>query len=262
MFLSIDVGNTQTTVGLFGDTGAFEHGWRMATNRADTADELRQRLYGFLQMDGYAQDVITDAGVASVVPVLSRAWQRAFARAGAHEALIVTSHTTADMRIDMPHPETLGADRVANAVAARATYGDPVIVVDFGTATNIDVVDKSGAYRGGVISPGVMLSASALFDRAAKLSSVSIEAPEQTLGDTTAHAVQSGLVVGAAASAEGLVARIKEELQIPEAQVVATGGLARTVAEATQLFDAVDDDLTLRGIYLLWQWEMGIRPGA
>ena len=143
---------------------------------------------------------------------------------------------------------------MANAIAGMRTYGAPVIVVDFGTATNIDVVDRDGAYRGGTIAPGVMLSADALFSRAAKLSSVPIEAPDHALGDSTETAVQSGLVIGAAAQAEGLVARIKKELDIEDATVVGTGGLARTVSVATDLFDAVDSDLTLRGIRDIWEW--------
>ena len=155
----------------------------------------------------------------------------------------------------MPLPRQVGADRIANAVAARNTYGAPVIVVDFGTATNIDVVDEGGAYRGGAISPGLMLSANALFSRAAKLASVPIEAPAHALGSTTEEALQSGLVIGAAAQAEGLVARIRAELGAPEATVVATGGLARTVAQATDVFDAIDPDLTLRGIREIRLWE-------
>ena len=128
-------------------------------------------------------------------------------------------------------------------------------MVDFGTATNIDVVDRAGAYRGGTIAPGLILSAEALFARAAKLSSVPIEAPAHALGDSTETAVQSGLVIGAAAQAEGLVARIKAELDIADATVVGTGGLARTVSVATDLFDVVDPDLTLRGIREIWAWQ-------
>ena len=153
----------------------------------------------------------------------------------------------------MPHPERVGADRIANAVAARDRYGSPVVVVDFGTATNIDVVDDSGAYRGGAISHGLMLSENALFERAAKLSSIPIEAPASALGDDTESAVQSGLVIGAAAQAEGLVARILQEPGIGGAKIIATGGLAKTVSVATDVFDVVDPELTLRGIYLIWK---------
>ena len=161
------------------------------------------------------------------------------------------------LEIDMPNPRQVGADRIANAIAARTSYGSPVIVVDFGTATNIDVVDARGAYRGGTIAPGLMLSADALFSRAAKLSSVPIEVPPAALGYDTETAVQSGLVIGAAVQAEGLVARIKSELGIEDAPVIGTGGLARTVSGATDLFDFIDPDLTLRGIF-----EMALRAEA
>ncbi len=254
MFLSIDVGNTQTTLGMYDASGARVAGWRMVSDRANTADELRARLVGYLTMDGFDASDVTDAAVACVVPVIARTWSRCLERMLGHAPLLVGPDTTCDMPVLLENPKTIGADRIANAIAAVSTYGAPVVVVDFGTATNIDVVDATGAYRGGTISPGLMISAGALFDRAAKLSSVTIKAPGQTLGDTTEKAVQSGLVVGAAAQAEGLVARIKRELDIAGAPVIGTGGLARTVGEATDLFDAIDDDLTLRGIREIWLW--------
>lgn len=255
MFLSIDVGNTQSTLGLFDETGTLVHGWRMSTNATDTSDMLHSRLWGFFMKDGLELGCVTDAGVASVVPALELAWRRCLGTHLGREPLVVRAGTPYGMEVAMPDPRQVGADRIANAIAARATYGAPVIVVDFGTATNIDVVDAEGRYRGGVISPGLVLSAGALTSRAAKLASVPIEAPEHALGDTTEHAMQSGLVIGAAAQAEGLVARIKAELGAPEAHVVGTGGLARTVARATELFDAIDPDLTLRGIREIWLWE-------
>jgi len=184
--------------------------------------------------------------------MLSRAWNRCLTEVLGHAPLMVSPGDDYGMEIRMPYPRSLGADRIANAIAARADYGAPVIVVDFGTATNIDVVDATGAYRGGTISPGLMISAAALFDCAAKLSNVPIEAPAHVLGDTTETAVQSGLVIGAAAQTEGLVARIKAELGIESAPVVGTGGLARTVSHATDVFCCVDPDLTLRGIRDIW----------
>lgn len=252
MFLSIDVGNTQTTIGLFADDGAFDHGWRLATDRADTSDALRERLYGYFTMDGRDLKSVTDAAIASVVPVLSRAWFRCMQKTLGCDPMLIGPETPHIIPVDMPSPTTVGADRIANAVAAIRTYGAPVIVVDFGTATNIDVVDRKGSFRGGTIAPGIMSSANALFSRAAKLSSVPIKAPAHALGDTTETAVQSGLVIGAAAQAEGLVRRIKAELGIEDAPVIATGGLARTVSEATDLFTAIDSDLTLRGIRQIW----------
>lgn len=255
MLLTIDIGNTQTTIGAFSETGETLVCWRMPTNRADTSDSLRSRLFGYFTMDGFDIREVDDACVCSVVPVLTRAWLRCFQRLLGHDPLIVGTGADAGMELYLKHPESVGADRIANAVAATLTYGCPVIVVDFGTATNIDVVDRKRRYRGGAIMPGLILSAEALFERAAKLSSIPIEAPAHALGDSTESALQSGLVIGAAAQAEGLVSRIKDELQMPEAKVVGTGGLARTVSVATDIFDAIDPDLTLRGIREIWQWQ-------
>lgn len=255
MLLTIDVGNTQTTIGLFADDGSNVTCWRMPTLHTDTSDSLRSRLFGYFAMDGHPISEVDDACVASVVPVLTRAWLRCFQRMLGHDPLIVGPGADCGMELLLKNPAKIGADRIANAVAAVNDYGTPAIVVDFGTATNIDVVDREGRYRGGAIMPGVILSADALFARAARLSSIPIEAPAHALGDSTETALQSGLVIGAAAQAEGLVARIKEELSIPDATVIATGGLARTVSVATDLFDAVDPDLTLRGIREIWEWQ-------
>ncbi|MBR3327455.1 MAG: type III pantothenate kinase [Atopobiaceae bacterium] len=257
MLLTVDVGNTQTTIGLFAPDGSNITCWRMPTLHTDTSDSLRSRLFGYFAMDGCDFGYVADAAVASVVPVLTRAWLRCFQRMLRHDPLLVGPGASCGMPLAVKNPEGVGADRIANAVAAAHTYGTPVIVVDFGTATNIDVVDQNGAYRGGTIGPGLMLSADALFARAAKLSSVPVENPEHALGDSTEAALQSGLVIGAAAQAEGLVARIKRELDAPNATVVGTGGLARTVSKATDLFDAVDPDLTLRGIREIWCWQRG-----
>ncbi len=253
MFLAIDVGNTQTTIGLIDDAGVTTKCWRMSTNGTDTSDMLHERLYSYFMKDGLDLSLLTSAGVASVVPVLQRAWRVCLCSLLGEDPLRVMAGTDYGMMVDMPNPAQVGADRIANAIAARETYGAPVIVVDFGTATNIDVVDARGAYRGGAISPGLMLSANALFSKAAKLSSIPVEAPEHALGDTTETAMQSGLVIGAAAQAEGLVARMKAELGIEDAPVIGTGGLAGTVSKATDLFYAVDPSLTLRGIWLIWK---------
>lgn len=259
MFLAIDVGNSQSTIGLFDEGGTLTESWRLATNAKDTSDMLHGWLHTYFAKDGLDLACVTQAGVASVVPVLTRAWRHCLGDLLGAEPVVVRPGEDCGLPIRMPHPEQVGADRIANAVAAVADFGAPVIVVDFGTATNIDVVDAEGAYRGGAISPGLMLSAEALFARAAKLASTPVVAPASALGTTTETAIQSGLVIGAAAQAEGLVARIKAELGIPDAPVVGTGGLARTVACATDLFDAVDPGLTLRGIWRLTQRE---RAGA
>ena len=230
MFLAIDVGNTQTTLGLFREDGSLARGWRMSTDTSDTADMLHARLLSFFAKDGLALDDASEAGVASVVPALERAWKRCLTAHLGKAPLVVRASEGYGMEVAMPDPRQVGADRIANAIAARSTYGSPVIVVDFGTATNIDVVDQRGRYRGGAISPGLMLSANALFSRAARLASVPIEAPARALGDSTESALQSGLVVGAAAQAEGLGSvvlgifeeeKLRELLELPEGMGVA-----------------------------------------
>ena len=237
MFLSIDVGNTQTAIGLFDSEGTMVRGWRMPTDQSDTSDILHGRLFTFFQKAGLSLDDVEAGGLSCVVPVITRAWQRCFELLLNKPLTRINALSTDKIRFNIPHPELVGADRVANSVAATERYGYPVIVVDFGTATNLDVVDKDGVFRGG----------------AAKLSSIPIQAPETVLGNTTESAVQAGIVVGAAAQAEGLVARTLKEPGIEGATVIATGGLANTVSEATDVFDVVDPQLTMRGIYLIWK---------
>ena len=279
MFLAIDVGNSQTTIGLI-ENGSVERRWRLKTDRLDTSDELDAALRSFLALDGIALADVHAAAVASVVPVLTDMWRNALAHALGKEPFIVSAAEVRGIEVAMPYPSQIGADRIADAVEARGTYGSPAIVVDFGTATNIDVVDARGRYRGGCIAPGLMLSASALFEKAAKLASIPIEVPPAPIGDTTEHALQSGLVLGVAAQAEGLVRRIKEQLadeaerealasfaggdedrahavqaarkEVLDCPVIATGGLSRVIERATDVFDSVDMDLTLRGVWRIW----------
>jgi type III pantothenate kinase len=254
MFLAIDVGNTQTTLGLIDAEGAVLEQWHMATNADDTADELVGRLYSFFAVRGLdLKQSVDSAGIACVVPLIVRSWRGALAQIGIVEPKVVDAVDQTLIDIHMPNPKQVGADRIANAAAAVKRWGAPVIVVDFGTATNIDVVDTAGAYSGGAIAPGLMLSAKALFARAAKLSNTPIVAPESALGYDTETAIQSGIVIGAAAMAEGLVSRIREAIGAPDAPCIATGGLATVVAKATDVFDAVDRDITLEGIWLLAQ---------
>lgn len=246
MLLAIDMGNTQTALGLF-DNEELLHSWRMPTDRTFTKDELHVRLLGYFHKDGFDLAQVNAIAFAGVVPQLMREWEGVAEVLNAR--LVVVGGATASVTsIDAANPAEVGADRIANATAAAALYGSPSIVVDFGTATNIDVVNEQGAYIGGCIAPGIRVSLDALTARAARLASVPLEAPEQTVGRNTVEAVQSGTVIGAAAMAEGLVARIKRELGRDDARVIATGGLARVVAEATDVFDVVDPQLTIKGI--------------
>lgn len=246
MLLAIDMGNTQTALGLF-DNDELVHAWRMPTDRTLTKDELHVRLLGYFRKDGLDLGCVDAIAFAGVVPQLMREWEGVAREMGAR-LVVVGRETAAVTNIDAPNPAEVGADRIANATAAAALYGAPSIVVDFGTATNIDVIDERGAYIGGCIAPGIRISLDALTARAARLASVPLEAPAATIGRSTVEAVQSGTVVGAAAMAEGLVARIKRELDCADATVIATGGLARVVAEATGVFDHVDPQLTIKGI--------------
>ena len=246
MLLAIDMGNTQTAMGLFdGDT--LVQSWRMPTDRSFTADEIHVRLLGFFRMYGLSLDAVDAIAFAGVVPQLSREWHAVAERIAAC-AVVVGPQTAAVTKLRAASPEQVGADRIANAVAAERFYGAPAIVVDFGTATNIDVIDDEGYYIGGAIAPGIRISMDALTARAAKLASVPLETPEHAIGRDTVECVQVGAVMGAAAMAEGLVARIKRELGAPHATVIATGGLASVVAGSTDVFDVVDGQLTIKGI--------------
>ena len=267
MLLTVDIGNTQTTLGLFNEAGQLLRQWRMASDKTDTADELHERLFGYFLMLGLDLADVRHVAIASVVPVLTREWHYMLGHILEQEDVLTVDATRdCGIKIAMPDPRQVGADRIANAVAARASYGAPVIVVDFGTATNIDVVDGCGAFRGGAIMPGLMLSARALFSQAARLSSVSLVVPAHALGTDTETAVQSGIVIGAAAQAEGLVRRIMGELRaedpgLSKVPIVGTGGLVREIARATNLFDALDPDLTVRGIYQIWEHRAKKREG-
>ncbi len=253
MLLTIDVGNTQTTLCLFDTTHSIAKQWRMATDTTDTTDQLHERLFGYFLMNNFSLEIVCKAAIASVVPILTQRWEECIRELYGFTPYVVDATKDCGMNIDMPYPTQVGADRIANAVAAKSLYGAPCIVVDFGTATNIDVVDANGSFCGGAIMPGFMLSAQSLFARAAKLSSVTLVAPKNALGKTTEEALQSGMVIGAAAQIEGLVARIKKELGNEEIPVIATGGVAPIVMEATDIFDHHNPDLTLIGVKKIYE---------
>ncbi len=253
MLLTIDVGNTQTTLCLFDKDQTIAKQWRMATDTTDTTDQLHERLFGYFLMNNLSIDIVSKAALASVVPILAQRWEDCIMELYGFKPYVVDPTKDCGMPIDMPYPTQVGADRIANALAAKELYGAPCIVVDFGTATNIDVVDHKGAFCGGAIMPGFMLSAQSLFSRAAKLSSVNLVAPKHALGRTTEEALQSGMVIGAAAQIEGLVARIQKELGDTSIPVVATGGVAPVVMQATDIFDHHNPDLTLLGVKKIYE---------
>jgi type III pantothenate kinase len=245
MLLTVDVGNTQTALGLFRDGDLADH-WRLATERSSTADELGVLLAGLLDFE-----TVDGICLASTVPVLIREWE-ALASKWAHATLLVVGpgvKTGIPIRYD--DPREVGPDRIVNAVAAKERYGAPVIVVDFGTSTNYDVVSPQGEFIGGVLAPGVEISMDALFARAARLVKVDYVAPPSVIGKTTITALQSGLVYGFAGQVDGIVGRIRGELDA-DAPVVATGGFADIVAPHSETIERVDPFLTLEGLRLVW----------
>ncbi|HET6624253.1 MAG TPA: type III pantothenate kinase [Gaiellaceae bacterium] len=246
MLLAVDVGNTQTVLGLYPDGELTDH-WRLATERWTTADELGVLLAGLLDLD--AVDGIC---LASTVPVLVREWELVASKWASAPLLVVGPGMKTGIAIRYDDPREVGADRIVNAVAAKERYGAPVVVVDFGTSTNFDVVSNEGEYVGGVIAPGIEISMDALFARAARLVKVDYVAPPAVIGKTTVGGLQSGLVYGFAGQVDGIVARIRGELDA-QAPAIATGGLADLVSPHSQTIERVDPFLTLDGLRLVWE---------
>jgi type III pantothenate kinase len=244
--LVVDVGNTNTVLGLF-EGKKLKADWRLATRRDATADEIGIFVTGLLES---ASTAPSRAIVATVVPSLHFPWQTALRRYFKLEALFVEPGIRTGMPILYENPQEVGADRIANAVAAFEKYGGPCVVVDFGTATTFDVVNAAGEYAGGVIAPGVAISAEALFASAARLSPVEIRRPEIVVGKTTAGSIQAGLYFGYLALVEGLIERIASEIG-SRPRVVATGGLAELLGGSSPRIDAVDPHLTLEGLRIL-----------
>jgi type III pantothenate kinase len=244
--LAIDVGNTQTALGLFED-GVLARHWRLATEPQRTGDELRLFLGGLLELGS-----LDGICLASTVPTLIRSYEELAADVGTR-LLVLGPGTRTGIPIRYDDPREVGPDRIANAVAARERHGAPCVVVDFGTSTNFDVVSADGEYVGGVLAPGIEISMEALFERAARLVKVDYVAPETAIGKTTESALRSGLVYGFAGQVDGIVDRIRAELGDDRAPVVATGGLAELIAPHSRTVKSIDPYLTLEGLRLVWE---------
>jgi type III pantothenate kinase len=251
VLLAVDVGNTQTHVGLFDEAQLLEH-WRFATARHATADQLAIELSALLGLRDAGFADVDAAMVSAVVPTLAHEYDQFIGRylGGAGALLGPWLRTGMPIRID--NPRELGADRLANAVAAYERVGGPCIAVDFGTALNYDVVSGEGEYLGGVIAPGIEISLEALSQRAAQLPRVDLEAPRQAIGRGTREAIQSGVVFGYAGQVDGVVARLRRELD-GEATAIATGGFASAIVPSCEQIDETDDLLTLEGLRLIWE---------
>jgi type III pantothenate kinase len=248
--LAVDVGNSETVVGLFRGKAPV-HFWRLTSVRA-TADEISLQLESLLRRDGVADARGMAAVVCSVAPSLTLQWLRVLEARTGRPAVEVSAGIVKSLAIRYRDPGAVGADRIANAIAARAIYGTPAIVVDLGTATTFDCVSRQGAYLGGAIAPGVMTSAEELFRRAARLPRVELRRPAHALGRTTEEALQAGMLWGTAGQVDALVRRLALEIQ-GTPHVIATGGLAATIAPECETINVVDEALTLKGMRLIWE---------
>ena len=251
MLLVVDVGNTQTHFGTYSGDELLEH-WRFATVRTSTADELGAALRALLELRGIGLADIDGSIISSTVPQLEPEWIRMGRRYLGHDTLSVGPGLRTAMPIRIDNPRELGADRLVNAVAAFDRVAGPVISVDFGTTVNYDVVSGNGEYLGGVIAPGVEISLDALTTRGAKLPKIDLLAPRSAIGKSTVEAIRSGIVYGFAAQVDGIVNRLVEELG-EAAEVIATGGLAERIVPFTTVIDEIVDDLTLKGLKLLYE---------
>ncbi|MGB0682791.1 MAG: type III pantothenate kinase [Magnetovibrionaceae bacterium] len=251
MLLAIDSGNTNTVFALYDREGRCLGEWRAATNTNRTADEYGVWLRQLMEFENLSDVTLSTAIIASVVPATVFSLRYMCRKYFDLDATIVGDpELDLGIEVKLVHPEEVGADRLVNAVAGRETYGGPLIIIDFGTATTFDVIDDDGSYIGGAIAPGINLSLEALHMAAAKLPRVAIGRPTNVIGTDTVDAMKSGVFWGYVSLIEGLVKRIREE-KGSDMTVIATGGLSSLFAGSTDVITKADPDLTLRGLWLI-----------
>jgi type III pantothenate kinase len=248
VLLAVDVGNTQTHLGAFDDERLVEH-WRFQTRSGATGDELAERIDGFFSLCGMSFNEVNAICVSSVVPPLGSQFEEMARRYLSADCLTVGPGLKTGMPIRIENPLEVGADRLVNAIAAYDRFGEACGSVDFGTGINIDVVSADGEYLGGAIGPGLAPSLSALIERAARITRIDLEEPQEAIGRSTRAAIHSGFIFGFAGLIDGIVRRIEDEL--PNPRLLATGGYASAVVPFTETIDEVDDLLTLKGLRLI-----------
>jgi type III pantothenate kinase len=261
MLLAVEVGNTNTTFGLFAASGKLTTAYRLSTERERMPDEWFAMLAALLASDGHQLTEVDGVIISSVVPSVTT-WLVDMTRNRLRiDPVIVSGDLDVGLDLDVDEPGHLGADRIVDCVAAFQRYGGPAIIVDLGTATTFDVIGRSGAYKGGAIAAGVATSLKALASNAAQLFNVELHMPDAVIGRNTADQLRSGIVAGHLAMLEGMIERTRAELGA-DAQVIVTGGLAPLFADRSSLFDHFDPDLTLHGLRLIYDRVEGSRRGT
>jgi len=250
LLLTIDIGNTNVTLGVF-DGETIQADWRLRSSREASRDEVGMSLMGLFQHAGLRIDDLEGVCLASVVPPLTGTYVQACKQYLKSDPLVVETGVKTGVKVIVTEPRSVGADRIVNACAVKEKVGGPAIVVDFGTATTFDALDKDGNYLGGAIAPGLEIAADSLSGRTAKLPRVELVVPPRVIGKTTIDAIRSGLVYGYVALVEGMIERISAELT-EDPVVVATGGLAGLISSLTDSIDRVEPNLTLDGLRIIW----------
>jgi type III pantothenate kinase len=257
MLLAIDVGNTDTVIGVYKRQELIAD-WRMSSSSARTADEAWLTIKNFCVDADISTSLLSGVGISSVVPNLTDIYQTISRKYIKVEPVVIGGNLDLGIHVRYKDVSAVGADRLCNAIAGYRKYGGPLIIIDFGTATTFDVVAKNGDYLGGVIGLGLESAASELHRRAARLPKIELQFPDKIIGEDTVSSMQSGVMFGSVDAVEGIVRRIQKELGA-KARVIATGGLSSIMAQYTTVIEACEPSLVLDGVRLIWEREKGTR---